>query len=324
MHMIKILLISDTHGHLDIINDLVKKTKVDLVIHAGDFGFYNESSYKHISSRELRLLISHSPYWKNYSVDKQTDRETLIEIVKRHQLLGDFSVYQDGSRKFDVPVYAVYGNHEDSYVIKQLKINSSIHHFHLLDEDNVYQISGDNKTEFKLFGIGGNFLISNKLLDKPIAGKSGKIWSTLHQFGVLYEKLEKKSKPSIFVSHISPGKEPLLTRLIIHFMPDIWISGHMGAPYTCVWNEFTIRDMDESLFWLNSALERFPTLLDERLTPEAKLAYEVIKREIPRKDFWFKKLWYVNLPDAKNGYAILTYHNGKFLVEGRCYDVGKN
>jgi len=24
------------------------------------------------------------------------------------------------------------------------------------------------------------------------------------------------------------------------------------------------------------------------------------------------------LPDAKNGYAILTYHSGKFLIEGRC------
>ncbi len=64
--MIKILLISDTHGHLDVINDLAEKTKTDLVIHAGDVGFYNESSYKHISSRELRLLISHSLYWKNY------------------------------------------------------------------------------------------------------------------------------------------------------------------------------------------------------------------------------------------------------------------
>lgn len=316
--MIKILLISDTHGHLDVINDLVEKTKVDLVIHAGDFGFYNESSYKHISSRELRLLISHSLHWKNYSVDKQTDRETLIEIVKRHHLLGDFFAYQEGSKIFGVPVYAVYGNHEDSYVLKQLKADYKIHHLNLLDEDNVYKIADDNQVEFKLFGIGGNFLVGNKLLDKPIAGTSGKVWSTLHQFGVLYQKLEKKSKPSIFVSHVSPGKEPLLTRLIIHFMPDIWISGHMGAPYTCVWNEFTIRNMDESLSWLNSALEKLPKLPAEHLTPEAKLAYDIIKREILRKDFWFKKLWYVNLPDAKNGYAILTFNNGKFFIEGRC------
>src|ERR1700733_5994811 len=103
--MIKILLISDTHGHLDVINNLVEKTNADIVIHAGDFGFYNESSYKHISSRELLLLVSHSPYWKEYRVDKHTPREKLIDIVKRHQLLGDFSDYQDGKKKFKVPVY---------------------------------------------------------------------------------------------------------------------------------------------------------------------------------------------------------------------------
>lgn len=317
--MIRALLISDTHGNLDTINERVeKKAKVDLVIHAGDFGLYNEFSYKHISHRELRLLISHSAYWKNYCVDKQTDRETLIEIVKRHRLLGDFSSYQDNMKKFNVPVYSVYGNHEDSYVIKQLKEYHTIPHFNLLDEDNIYQIVGNNGDAFKLFGIGGNFLVSKKLLDKPIAGRGGKVWSTLHQFGVLYKKLEKKSKPSVFVSHVSPGKEPLLTRLILHFMPNIWISGHMGAPYTCVWNQFTIRDMDESLYWLNSAIEKLPVLPEEYLTPEAKLAYDLIKREIPHKDFWFKKLWYVNLPDAKEGHAILTYQNGKFFVEGRC------
>ena len=108
----KILLVSDTHGKLDSINKLVEKTKSDLVIHAGDFGFYDDSSYRRLSTRELLLLVS----------------------------------------------------------------------------------------------------------------------------------------------HVSPGKEPLLTRLIIHFMPNFWISGHMGAPYTCIWNQFTIREMNESLEWFESQI----------------------------------------------------------------------
>lgn len=100
-------------------------------------------------------------------------------------------------------------------------------------------------------------------------------------------------------------------------MPDIWISGHMGAPYACVWNQFTIREMDDALAWLDSQLSRLADLPIDQLTPEAKLAYDLIKREIPRKDFWFKKLWYINLPDAKDGYAILTYRDGRFFVDGR-------
>lgn len=190
-----------------------------MVIHAGDFGFYNESSYKHISSRELYLLISHSPYRQESLVDKTTPRETLIEIVRRHNLLGDFQAYQDMQKQFIVPTYAVYGNHEDVHVIREVK-NNAIKNLHLLDEDTVFKIEKNSETQFQVFGIGGNFLVNNKLLQKPIAGASGKVWATLHQFGVLYQQLEKKSKPSIFVSHVSPGKESLLTRLVMHFMPN--------------------------------------------------------------------------------------------------------
>jgi predicted phosphodiesterase len=35
--MKKILLLSDTHENLDIINEMALKTKANLVIHAGDF-----------------------------------------------------------------------------------------------------------------------------------------------------------------------------------------------------------------------------------------------------------------------------------------------
>lgn len=61
-------------------------------------------------------------------------------------------------------------------------------------------------------------------------------------------------------------------------------------------------------------------LLDELtksdlLTEEASLAIEIIKRDIPRKDFWFKKMWNLNLPDAKDGYAVLNYDDGRFSLE---------
>ncbi len=159
------------------------------------------------------------------------------------------------------------------------------------------------------------FYNESKLLEKPIAGQAGKVWATLHQFGALYQKLEKKSKPSIFVSHVSPGKASLLTRLITHFMPTIWISGHMGAPYTCVWNQFTIRELEESTQCFESELSKLDELMLERLTLEAKIAYDLIKSELPHKDFWYRKLWNINLPDAKDGYAILTFSDNKFFLD---------
>lgn len=157
--------------------------------------------------------------------------------------------------------------------------------------------------------------MGQKLLRKPIAGNAGKVWSTLHQFGVLYQNLKNKSKPSIFVSHVSSGKESLLTRLIIHFMPKFWISGHMGAPYACVWNQFTIRKMEESLVWFDSELSQLDKLSLDNMTPEAQLVYDLMKREIQRDEYWYKKLWNINLPDAKDGYVVLNYSNERFYLE---------
>lgn len=52
---VRFLLISDTHGSLGVINELVSRTHADAVIHAGDFGLYDDGSFERLSERELRL-----------------------------------------------------------------------------------------------------------------------------------------------------------------------------------------------------------------------------------------------------------------------------
>ena len=314
--MKKILLLSDTHGNLNRINELAAITKSDFVIHAGDFGFYDERSVHRLSHRELRLLITHSHLRDKHPVDEHTKREDLINIIKNHNLLGEFPDYLSGDQRFDLPVYAVYGNHEDVRVLQNLRDNNLINNLHILDENHFHQFKNNDELEFSLYGLGGNFLMSKKLFDKPIAGNCGKVWSTLHQFGVLYKTVKNKGKPSIFVSHVSPGKEPLLTRLISNFMPNFWISGHMGAPFTCVWNQFAIREINEALAWFEVDIDLIEAQFKQGiLSEEALIAFEVIKRDIPRKDYWFKKMWNINLPDAKEGYAILNYDEGRFSLE---------
>jgi len=316
--MKKILLISDTHGNLDLINALVEENEIDFVIHAGDFGFYDNQSLYRLSQRELRLLVTHSLHRKEYDIDTQTEPSQLREIVSKHNLLGTFQAYLDSDKTFAAPIYVVWGNHDDAQLIKQLLRDNPVKNLKMLHAESVYsfQDKDSDSDEFKLFGIGGNFLVSKKLLRMPIAGQAGKVFSTLHEYGTLYQQLQKKSKPSIFVSHVSPGKEPLLTRMMIHFMPDLWISGHMGAPFGCVWNQFTIRDFNESLAWFDSQLDDFKKLIEgASLTPEAQFAAELIIRPIPRKDFWFKKLWNINLPDIKDGHAVLTIDNGRYSLQ---------
>ncbi|ADG25714.1 TPA: metallophosphoesterase [Legionella pneumophila] len=314
--MRRILLTSDTHGNLDIINQLVAQASVDMVIHAGDFGFYDDQSIHRLNPRELRLLICHSSVWRKYNVDKQTEREQLIEIVKEEKLLGDFPDYIRGDKQFSVPVYAVWGNHEDIEVLKRLTTGLKIKNLNLLDEHHFYDFTHKDNLEFSLYGLGGNFLAGKKLFDQPIAGNGGKVWATLHQFGVLYKQLKNKDKPSLFISHVSPGKEPLLSRLISHFMPNFWISGHMGAPFTCTWNQFTIRDMNESLNWFETDVEFIEEQYQQgKLTEEASLAYELIKQPLAVDDSWFKRMWNINLPDVQDGHALLVIKDGVFSLE---------
>lgn len=164
--MRRILLISDTHGNLDTINQKVEETNADMVIHAGDFGFYDDQSINRLSPRELRLLISHSPIWRQYNVDKQTKRETFIEIVKKHKLLGDFPDYISGEKQFSVPVYAVWGNHEDVQVLKRLSKVLRIDNLHLLDEHHFINSVRKIILSFLfmvwavIFLSAGNYLIS--------------------------------------------------------------------------------------------------------------------------------------------------------------------
>lgn len=87
-----------------------------------------------------------------------------MAIVLKHQLLGDFPDYLLGQKQFSVPVYAVWGNHEDGKVVKKLRDSIHVSNLNLLDENNFYKFQHDDVFDFSLYGLGGNFLVSKKLL----------------------------------------------------------------------------------------------------------------------------------------------------------------
>jgi predicted phosphodiesterase len=99
----RILLISDTHGKLDIINVLSAQTHADAVIHAGDFGFYDDGSFERLSERELRLHVVHSDLSRAEKDNLLSlPRNDLIEQSWKRQLLGEFQYYIDGHESFRV------------------------------------------------------------------------------------------------------------------------------------------------------------------------------------------------------------------------------
>jgi len=232
-HQMRLLLISDTHGKLGVINDLAAQVRADAVIHAGDFGFFDDGGFERLSDRELRLHVAHSDVPRTEK-DRilALSRNDMTEAARKHLLLGEFQSFVDGNEWFQVPVYAVWGNHEDKEVVEKLfRDKVTVANLHILHHCQGYRVG-----PAFVYGLGGNLLPGSKMMQRPIAGGGGKIWSTVSQYADLVETVEKNAGPTgtrIFVSHVSPGKEPFVELVGARTRADFTISGHMGAP-TCI------------------------------------------------------------------------------------------
>lgn len=313
----RLLLISDTHGKLGIINKLADDVRADAVIHAGDFGFHDNGSYERLSDRELQLQIVHSdlsPAHKEKIL--ALPRKEKIKAAKEDCPLSELPLYIEGTSRFDVPVYAVWGNHEDKDVVARFFHGDiQVENLHILHHRQAYWVG-----PAFVYGLGGNFLAGSKLMQCPIAGGAGKIWNTLSQYVDLIETVESetdRSEPRICVSHVSPGKEPFVELIGARTRADLTISGHMGAPTCMVWNPFAVSSVEEATQRLRNGLEVVKkSCLDVAQSNVAWLeqAFSLIGR-IPEDTVdigrgikvpsWYRRMTHVNLPDACVGYAVL-------------------
>jgi len=313
----RFLLISDTHGTLALIDQLAAEVGAHAVIHAGDFGFFDRGSVDRLSDRELRLLVAHSDLPEN---DKGRilglSRVGITEAAREHRLLGDFQSYLDDRRSFQVPVYAVWGNHEDIRVVERLHRGEiAVENLHILDHRRGHRVG-----PAFVYGLGGNLLPGSKILHAPLAGGGGKIWSTLSQYRELVELADTADQPPglrIFVSHVSPGKEPFAELIGARTRADLTVSGHMGAPTCMVWNPFAVRSLEQAKQQLREGLAAVKQASLAAAPSQAAGVAEALALiggvledpEAPGRGAdgpsWYRRMTHVNLPDARVGHAIL-------------------
>lgn len=326
---LRLLLLSDTHGRLDVIHELVETTRADVVVHAGDFGLYDGGSVERLTRRELHLRVVHS---RLSTEEKQRvaafSEDKLRAYISKSLPLSDLPRYLEGERALPVPVHAVWGNHEDTVVIQKLLAGElSVPNLHILDERHTPRVG-----PVRLLGLGGNVLPGRKLFDRPLGGGGGKVWTTLVQIGRLLEAADvlPEGETRVLVTHVSPGKEPIVVRLAAHLGVRMTVSGHMGSPYCNVWNEFTVREPEDSRLWwesrrevLEQAAERYrdrhPELqqtVDRGLDALLREPYvQEIKRRYQGEPPWYRGIFHVNLPDARDGFALLEDRDGHLALE---------
>lgn len=298
----RLLLISDTHGHLDIIERLAKEARADAVLHAGDFGFYDHESANRVESRELFLRVVHSKLPAEAKQRaKKLKGDALRAFVRTELPLSDLGGWLDSGRGFSLPTFAVWGNHEDGAVVADLLAGRR-------RVPNLTLLGTAECRPFRFFGLGGNLLPQLLGEEAPIDGGRGKIHATARELSALLDAAQPRvdGEVRVLVTHVSPGKEPLVQLLAAALDVDLTVSGHMGSPYGCVWDDFAVRGDAEAEARLASAVATLPEELRARLP---------VPSSGEGRARWYRGTFHVNLPDAPDGHAVVELKDGRLRLE---------
>lgn len=305
----KILLATDTHGHLDSLNIIARKHAVSAILHAGDFGFYDLESCNRLSNRELKLRIRNSSLSDLEKEKLFLDTpENQREYIRSYLPLSNLPDYISGKKKFDVPVYTVWGNHEDREVLNRyLDGRYTVDNLFLLHENASYHLDS-----LHILGLGGNFIIGEKLFQKPVAGSASKVWSVLEQYTQLLKTLQSnqiKEEQRIFVSHVSPGREPFITLMGIKSQARLILSGHMHPPLPLIWNEAAVRSPEEAIERISKRLSEIKEKKVQMTAQKSQYYYGQLEKfalnePLPDKG-WYQEMFNINLPGIADGYAIV-------------------
>ncbi|MCY3414593.1 MAG: metallophosphoesterase [Candidatus Heimdallarchaeota archaeon] len=270
----KILALSDTHGNFSSINGLVDKHQADVVLHCGDVSFLNYQHLDQYPSRELALNIKH---WHAVPDDIRKrvwdmSKDEKIEIIHKYKVMGDLDDYIAGKKEFNVPIHVIWGNHENNQLIRKfLKKEIVIPNFNLLTFEGV-----EIADKLSIFGIGGNFSLKH-FYKKPFSDEfypfmSFEEWArvTTH-----IKRARKKYHNIWMMTHVSPGKEPVLEQFSTRLKPQLWFSGHMGAPLPQQYSSFTLFDDYELHDRLKYHVEFARKMLLKNLTSWKRLVRDI-------------------------------------------------
>lgn len=237
-------------GNLRSLNDLAKQARADHIIHTGDFGFYDDTSFERIAEKTLKHVAQYSPLISE-PVKKAIQQGAPGPVKSRfspNELpLSELPLLLSGEIKLDVPVYTVWGACEDVRVLEKFRSSEyKVPNLHIIDEARsmLLEIGG---VKLRLLGLGGA-IVMHKLFDNgegrtTIAGGQGTMWTTLLQMGELVDTAHRVYDPTetrIFITHASPAREGILNQLSVTLKADFSVSAGLHFRYGSSYNEFSV------------------------------------------------------------------------------------
>ncbi|EPQ25772.1 uncharacterized protein PFL1_06639 [Pseudozyma flocculosa PF-1] len=283
----RIACVADVRGNISMFNQIADETNAQAIIHTGDFGFYERSSFERISDRTLRHLVQYStlvsPALRNKllgsdpprgpaSAEKANASTGLRQQVLNHAepLLSEFPHLLNGTIKLKVPVFTVWGACEDVAILERFRTGEyQVPNLHVLDEATTRAIEVGG-VRLRLFGLGGAVVL-HKLFDNgegaaTIAGGQGTMWTTALQIGELVDTAQKTFDPTetrVLITHASPGREGLLAQLALALKADLTVSAGLHFRYGVSYNEFSVQhDAENFRNKLHHAKQAFGEIWD--------------------------------------------------------------
>jgi hypothetical protein len=333
--------LSNHLGHLKMINEIAKRYNAKAVIHAGDFGFHDKTSWNRLSSRELKTCVQYGPlsYNERSKLLRLGDNQ-LRKACSEGVQLSELELFLNGTEKFDVPVYTIWGNQEDYEVVKKFHHGTyHIPNLYILNPDSSFTISLANASSLRLFGIGGTH-IYHKFFDigrgdEMVSGADGLMWTTLMQIGNLIELSERYKDPKetrVFLSHICPGKDGLVNMIAAALDSDITISGALHGRFCSVFTDFSIRSVENFTEHLMHCRTEIPRIWEHVLNVLGGSIRESDKKAVEKVlaalninaaslEANMKKIWHLNLADVKQGHGLLKIVDNQLKID-TISDVG--
>jgi len=209
--MIKFLVAGDLHGHLDMLEEVIRQhPEIDFVLQVGDFGAY-------------------------------FDDGTSAKMPQHRRHPSEFPQYLSGEKEFSKPVIFIKGNHEGFAYLKQLE------EAHLREGlvsvygrgGNLFYLPNGRVVNFegvRIASLGGNFspVYFTKHSSDPFRFRH----FTTYEVDALMGKkdidilLTHDAGPNIVPSkHIMPGQSEQLSNLVRTMQPTYWAIGHYHMYY---------------------------------------------------------------------------------------------
>ena len=230
----RVLLLTDTHGRIEQINAFAAEYNAQACIHCGDIGLFDHESIRNLPVEELTKILRHSPVSEDEKIRiNSLSQVKIAEFLLENHLAGTFEDYLAGRKTFDIPVYAVWGNHEDIRIVSQLRENP-LPNLTFLDENTTVVLE-----KVRFYGIGGDF--HRKHL--PLAEKSGVPWvkkqikSAFWQYRKLVQMMDScpAGETRVQITHCDPFEVPFLQALAFRCGADFTFSGHMHRKEILRW-----------------------------------------------------------------------------------------